>query len=107
MSQEWKQSLRRNKLNPHKLTIKEIDVLYRIIRPYLVDGGYIDLIRSIILSNKQDFYRVVNTLCKVTNQDYDNQDYYTLIDVVFRGMKMNNLSLYVSLMRRVKNGSSK
>ena len=104
---EWQIILKnKNQLNPKKLSLIEIDKLYRLLRPYLNDD-YLEIARQMIYTERSDFYSAINTLCKVTDPKYDKQDYVILLATFRVGLEMNQFANYVSLISEMSNGRPK
>lgn len=101
----WQTTLKnKNQLIPKKLSLIEIDRLYRLLRPYLNDD-YLEIARQMIYTERSDFYSAINTLCKVTK--YDKKDFVLLLETFHVGLEMNEFSKYVSLISEMSNGRPK
>ena len=96
----------KNQLIPKKLSLTEIDKLYRLLRPYLNDD-YLEIARQMLYTDKSDFYSAINTLCKVTNLDYDKQDYFLLLFIFHSGLEINCFRQYQKMLLEMSSGSPK
>lgn len=96
----------KNQLIPKKLSLIEIDKLYRLLRPYLNDD-YLEIARQMIYTERDDFYSAINTLCKLENPEYDEKDYFNLFLVFHTGLELNKFDQYKSLIMEMQSGSPK
>lgn len=96
----------KNQIVPKKLSLIEMGKLYSLLRPYLNDD-YLEIARQMIYTERDDFYSAINTLCKLTNPDYDKQDFTKLLLIFKYGLLLNRFQVYSSLVLEMSSGSTK
>lgn len=93
------------KLLPKKLNLVEIERVYRILRPYL-DPDYLEICKRVVYNDREAFDIVINILCGISKNG-NVRDWSYLVWVFIKGLELNNFNRYVSLMEKLRDGSSK
>jgi len=93
-------------MKPKKLSLIEMQKLYRLLKPYLHDD-YLEIARQILYTDKEGFYIAINTLCKLDKPKYNRRDFLSLISVFRNGLIINEFSLYAHLVSEMSIGRPK